>query len=147
MNGCITLQLQEAAVRMVQTDRPKRQVYVKFIDFDIMQMTIQNMAGMAEFKHETDEISQVQIEIAGMGTRRVRIASLPPEIPDAAIQAALSKFGEVRAITEDQWSHAYRYPVSNGVRIAMVALRQHVPSVMNSPHYIQWPTHDVLWLW
>jgi hypothetical protein len=60
--------------------------------------------------------------------RRVRIANLPPEVPDRALKVALGKYGEVRDIQEEIWSSAYRYPVANGIRIAMVTLVQHIPS-------------------
>jgi len=41
-----------------------------------------------------------------------------------------SKYGDVRDITEEQWSQKYRYPVSNGIRIVQLQLKQHMPSHM-----------------
>jgi len=43
--------------------------------------------GQSEYKHDNGEISQVKIEVAGMGTRRVRLAGLPPETPDEAVNS------------------------------------------------------------
>jgi hypothetical protein len=43
----------------------------------------------------------------------------------------LGKFGEVRDIQSETWSNAYRYPVANGIRIAMLNLVQHIPSSIN----------------
>ena len=45
-----------------------------------------------------------------MGVRRIRIANLPPEVPDRTIREMLTKYDEVNDITEDAWSRAYRYP-------------------------------------
>jgi hypothetical protein len=56
--------------------------------------------------------------------RGIRLANLPPEVSDRTIRGALSPYGEVAAIHEDSWSSAYRYPVSNGVRIAVTKLKK-----------------------
>ena len=70
----------------------------------------------------------VMIEVAGFGTKKVGIANLPPGTPDETIHSALSPYGDVKKIAEDQWSRIYRYQVSNGVRLAEVVLRKHIPS-------------------
>jgi hypothetical protein len=67
----------------------------------------------------------------GMGLKKVRIANLPPEVPDGTVRDTLAQYGEVRAITEDQWTKGYRYQVSNGIRIVEMSLRKHLPSHMN----------------
>jgi hypothetical protein len=61
----------------------------------------------SEYKHENWEISHVEIEMAGMGTKRVRLANLPPETPDDAIRLALSTYVEIKEIQEEWWSRAY----------------------------------------
>jgi len=38
----------------------------------------------------------------------------------------MSKYGDVKDITEEQWSQKYRYPVSNGIRIVELQLKQHI---------------------
>jgi len=48
-----------------------------------------------EYKHENGVISQVKIEMADMGTRRVTLANLPPEIPDEAVCFAFSNYDEI----------------------------------------------------
>jgi hypothetical protein len=65
----------------------------------------------------------VNVEIAGMGIRRVRMAKLPPEVQDGMLLDALSKCREVKKITEEQWSRVYRYPVSTGARLVDIGLK------------------------
>jgi len=47
-------------------------------------------------------MSQVKIEMAGMGTRRVRLANLPPETPDEAVSFAFSQYGEIKEMQRER---------------------------------------------
>jgi len=69
-------------VTMVQIDGSRRQVYIKFTDLQYLKDLPHSTTGQSEYKHDNGEISQVKVEMAGMGTRRVRIASFPPETED-----------------------------------------------------------------
>jgi hypothetical protein len=122
------LRLQEDDILMIQVDGPRRRVYVKFTTGERLQTVFRTIQGRQEYKHETGEISEVQIELAGLGIRRVRIANLPPEIQDNVIRDVMAKYGDVREVTEEYWSRIYRYKVSTGVRIAEINLKKHVPS-------------------
>jgi hypothetical protein len=42
----------------------------------------------------------------------------------------MSKYGDVKDITEKQWSQKFRYPVSNEIRLVELQLKQHIPSHM-----------------
>ena len=95
-----------------------------------MHRQLQDTAGTQNFKHDTGELSQVHISIAGMGIRKVRIANVPPEVPDRTIRDNLAKYGEVKDIEEELWTKAYRYKVSNGIRIVEMNLKLHLPSHM-----------------
>jgi hypothetical protein len=95
-----------------------------------MHRLLQDTAGTQEFKHDTGEFSQVHISKGGMGIRKVRIANLPPEVPDRTIRDNLAKHGEVNDIKEELWTKAYRYKVSNGIRIVEMNLKLHLPSHM-----------------
>jgi hypothetical protein len=125
------LRLAEDDVQMIQIDGPRRRVYIKFISNMRMQEVLLGTREGLEYKHDNGELSQVRIEIAGMGLKKVRIANLPPELADRMVRDTLAQYGEVRAITEEQWTNAYRYRVSNGVRIVEMSLRKHLPSHMN----------------
>jgi len=79
------LHVPEYIVTMVQIDGPRRQVYNKFTDLRYLKDLHHSTMGQSDYKHDNGEISQVKIEMAGMGTRRVRIASLPPETEDETV--------------------------------------------------------------
>jgi hypothetical protein len=83
--------------------------------------------GEGEFCHSNSELSTVRIEAAGLGTKRVRLANIPPEVPDRVIKIVLEQYGEVKEIYAETWSQAYRYPVNNGIRVAVVTLVAHNP--------------------
>jgi len=72
------LHVPESVVAIVQTDGTRRQVYIKFTDFQYLQDLLRSTTGQSEYKHANAEISQVKIEMAGMGTRRVRLAKPSP---------------------------------------------------------------------
>ena len=63
------LRLQEDEIQMIQIDGSHRQVYIKFISADKMQLILQNIQGQQEYKHKNGEISIVKVELAGMGVR------------------------------------------------------------------------------
>jgi hypothetical protein len=60
--------------------------------------------------------------MAGMGTKRVRIANLPPETKEEKIRAALSQYGDIRDIQKEKWAKACRYVVDNGIRIVTITI-------------------------
>ena len=114
------LHIPEQLVRMVQIDGTKRHVYVKISDDTFITDILQKTKGRLEYKHTTGEISVVRLEMAGMGTRRARIANLTPETSDRAIRMPLAPYGEIVAIHEENRSKMYRYLVANGIRVATI---------------------------
>jgi hypothetical protein len=95
-----------------------------------MQFALQDSKGLLEYKHDNDELSQVIIELAGMGTKKIRIARLPPEVTENMIRDSLTKYGEVKNIRDEIWTSAYRYKLYNGIRIVDMKLKKHLPSHM-----------------
>ena len=100
----------EYAVTMVKIHEPRRQMYIKFTDFQYLQDLFHSTAGQSKYKYD-GEISQVKIEIVGMCTRRVRLANFLPETPDEAVSFAFSKYGEIKEMQREVWSKVYRYKV------------------------------------
>ena len=83
------------------------------------------------YKHDTGERSQVTVEIAGTGTKRIRIAGLPPEVKETTIRESLNKYREIANIRNETWAAAYRYKVSNGLKVVELTLKKHLPSYMS----------------
>jgi hypothetical protein len=67
---------------MIQIDGPGRRVYIKFHNNEQAQATLHATTGQLEYQHENGESYTVHIELAGMGTKCIRIANLPPEVPN-----------------------------------------------------------------
>jgi len=63
--------------------------------------------------------------MAGMGTRRVRIANLRLETPDEALSFAFSQYGEIKETQRLVWSKTSHYKVFNGVRTVVITLTTH----------------------
>jgi hypothetical protein len=124
------LKLLEDEVRMIQIDGPWRRVYIKLNSEVRLQAVLHATQGQLDYIHENGELSVVYIERAGMGVPRVRVANLPPEVQDRKLHEVIPRYGEVRAITEEQRSRGYRYPVHNGIRVVEMDLKNHIPSHM-----------------
>jgi len=98
--------LKEDDVREIQIDGPLRKVYVKFVTSERMMNIMQHIQEDLSFHHENGEISQVKVEAAGVGIRRVRASTLPPEVTDSQIVNVMSTYGDIKKIQDDVWSHA-----------------------------------------
>jgi hypothetical protein len=118
------MKLQTIDVIMIQIDKPKRHFYIKLRENKLLQQILQMTTGQLKYKHPNGEISNVKIEIAGVRKSRIRLANLPPEIPESIVRNALVKYGEVHDITHENWANTHRYPVANGIRAAMMILRR-----------------------
>jgi len=84
-----TLRLAEEDVSIIPVDGPKRCVYIKITNEDRLKEVLKYTNGLCEYKHENGEISQVRVEVAGMGTKKLRIAGLPPEIKEHRLKNIL----------------------------------------------------------
>ena len=122
------LRTQESTVRMIQIDDIKQQVLIKFVDNESVHALLRYMAGRAEYKYPSGELSIVIIDMAGMSTKRIRVANLPPEVHNDTLHESLASFGKVLNIHAETWARIYRYPVSNGVRQVVMHLTRHLPS-------------------
>jgi hypothetical protein len=98
--------LKEDDVREIQIDGPLRKVYVKFVTSERMMNIMQHIQEDLSFHHENGEISQVKVEAAGLGIRRVRASTLPPEVTDSQIVNVMTTYGDIKKIQDEAWSHA-----------------------------------------
>ena len=122
------IRIQEQKLQMIQIDGIKRQVHVKLTDKEYTMSIINDTRGHGEYKHHTGEIFPVEIAVAGMGHKKIRVANLPPEILDETVRDAFALFGQVLNIQNEMRARTYRYTVANGVRQINMTLTQHVPS-------------------
>jgi len=80
------------------------------------------------FHHENGETCKETVEIAGVGARRVRVSTLPPEVAEAQITNVIFTYGDVKKIHDEVRSHAYRFKVKTSVRLVDIGLKKHIPS-------------------
>jgi hypothetical protein len=120
---------------MIQIDGTSRQFFIKFTDLHFVHDIVNAINGETVYKHTTGEISPVRLVFAGMGTRRVRLAYLPPELPNTTIREVLSQYGDIQSIQDGTWAKHYRYKVSKGVHIVMMTLKKHIPSYITVAGY------------
>jgi hypothetical protein len=113
---------------MIQIDGIRRQVFIKLITNECVQSLLSETGAVAKYKHQNGEMSTVAIAVAGLGTKRIRVANLPPEVNDAVLMTSLAPYGKVVAIQEEMWAKSYRYAVAIGVRQVTIMLTRHIPS-------------------
>ena len=126
-NGSTTLRIPEQTVNTIQIDSVQRQVFIKLITNECVQSLLRETDGEAKYKHQNGEMLTVTIAVAGLGTKRVRVANLPPEVNDAVLMNSLAPYEKVIAIQEKMWAKSYRYAIANEVRQVTVMLTRHIP--------------------
>ena len=88
---------------MVHVDGPRRHVFIKLVNNGRIQEVIGTTQGQLDFHHENGEFSLVNVDIASLGMRRVRIANLLTEVPDRILRETMSKYDTVKGISEESW--------------------------------------------
>ena len=111
-----TLHLQEHEVVMVQIDGLRRHVYIKFREPQRMQAILTATQGQENFRHVNGEISKVRIEAVRLEMRRVRVASLPPEVEDKTLKMAMVAYGEIGTFSR---KHG-QMPIAIGIKVDYV---------------------------
>jgi hypothetical protein len=96
---------------MIQIDGIKRHVYIKLADADVVRAILRDTEGQAEYKYPPGDMSVVHIALAGLCTKRIRVANLPPEASNDSLKEAFAPYGKVMNIQNERWSKVYRYPV------------------------------------
>jgi len=120
---------------MIEIDGIKRQVFIKFVDNESVHALLRDTAGRTETNSPNREISIVNIDMTGMGTKRIRVANVPPEVHNDTLHESLASFGKFLNIHAKTWARIYRYPVSNGVRQVVMHLTRHLPSHLTIAGY------------
>ena len=99
-------------------------------DIEGVQDIIQGTGGQVEYKHTNGEISTVSVNMAGMGTRKIRIAKLPPEVAENTFRASLAHYGKILSVKKETWARTYRYAVANVIGQVEMTVTKHIPSHM-----------------
>jgi hypothetical protein len=129
------LKVKDHSALMIQIDGTRRQVFIKFTESTFVTDILNTTNGIAEYKHMIEEISPVRLELAGMGTWRIILANLPPELSGTAVRVALAPYGVIQSVNEETWSQNYRYVVANGIRVVTMSLNKHLPLHVNIAGY------------
>ena len=109
-------------------------------DIEGVQDIIQGTGGHAEYKHTNGVISTVSVNMVGMGTRKIRIANLPPEVAEDTLRTSLTQYGKILSVKEETWARTYGYAVAYGIRQVEMTLKKHIPSHMTiSGHRVLTP--------
>jgi hypothetical protein len=98
------LRIPEHTAKMIQIDGIKRHVYIKLADTESVLALLRDTAGQAQYKYPSGELSIVNITLAGLGTKRVRIANLAPEVSNDTPRATLAPYGKIVDIQNKRWS-------------------------------------------
>ena len=122
------LRIPEGDVQMIQIDGVRRQVFIKMANSEKVIAVLRNKGEQVDYIYPTGERACVSLAVAGMGTKRVRVANLPPEVPNDTLKASLAPYGKVIDVQIEKWSNIYRYAVANGVRQVTLLLTKHAPS-------------------
>jgi hypothetical protein len=71
------LRIPGKTVNLIQIEGTKRQVHIKLADKQCVKTVLRDTCGQAEYRHNNGEISTVDIAIAGMESKKIRIAKIP----------------------------------------------------------------------
>jgi hypothetical protein len=88
------LRIPEDQLRVIQIDGTK-QVFIKLTDGKSVQTLLTNTQGQVCYKHPNGERTQVTVEQAGLGKKKIRVANLPPEVNNDVLNGAFSPYGKV----------------------------------------------------
>jgi hypothetical protein len=93
---------------MIQIDGPKRQFYIILTEEDYVNTGTRNKNGQVTYKHNTGKLSRVDMAVAAMGFKKIRIANLPPEVPEKTLRTTLAQYRKIMSIQDEMWARFYR---------------------------------------
>ena len=99
------LHLETEDVVTIQIDGPRRQVYIKTTHATVVEQLLLRTKGESIYEYDSGERYKVIINQAGLGRRNVRVANLPPEMPEEIIRQHLRKYGQIATIKEEKWAN------------------------------------------
>jgi hypothetical protein len=85
----------EGDAQTILIDGVRRQVFIKLTDSNKVTAVLQDTGDQVEYKYTTGDVSFVSLAMADIGKKRVRVANLPPEVPDETLRASLAPYRKV----------------------------------------------------
>jgi hypothetical protein len=98
-----TLRLPDSDVNMIQIDGIKRQVFIKMTNIEKVQAVVNATGGEIDYTYPTGQIPTVTLAVAGLATKRFRVANLPPEISHDELRTALTPYEKTVNIQTEKW--------------------------------------------
>jgi len=89
------LRIPEHKVQMIQIGDIKRHVYIKLADTESVTALLRDTEDQAKYKYPPGELSIVNIAQAGLGTKRIRIANVPPDVSNGTLWATLAPYSKI----------------------------------------------------
>jgi hypothetical protein len=80
---------------MTQIDGIRRQVYIKMSAEEKVQAVLLVTGGETQYKYPTGQIPTVVLDIAGLGTKRIRMVNLPPKTTQEKVRSSLAQYGKI----------------------------------------------------
>lgn len=102
--------------------------YAKLYNPVLLERTLLNTGGKAEFRHRDGSVSTVSISDADVEIKTVRVFNLPPEVPHSYLKDVLSKYGDVKNIRYERWSSQHLLQCYSGIRSVQMHVKLNIPS-------------------
>ncbi|KAJ4447535.1 hypothetical protein ANN_09542 [Periplaneta americana] len=125
-----TLNINTDQVDMLQLNMQEKSLYIKVISPTVYEKIVQKHEGETKFKYGNGEQKQIKISKADSPAITVRVFNLPPEVPNSMVTTALTRYGVIHSVRNDQWSTAFPFPVNNGIRALKMEVKQNIPGSM-----------------
>ncbi|KAJ4429252.1 hypothetical protein ANN_26255 [Periplaneta americana] len=105
----------------------EKSLYIKVISPTVYEKIVQKHEGETKFKYGNGEQTQIKISKADSPAITVRVFNLPPEVPNSMVTTALTRYGVINSVRNEQWSTAFPFPVNNGIRALKMEVKQNIP--------------------
>ena len=147
VDRCQRVNDQEAT--MLQIDASKRHVHINFRNNGRKLGVFHSTEDQLDYRHSNVEISTARISAAEMGTRRVRIANLSPDVLDGVWSTTDASVWvrKSNGLSSGNMTPSIPSPVGQRHSTRNDYSRQtHYRGWQHGAGVIRWTPYDVLWL-
>lgn len=122
-----TLNINTDQVDSLQLNMQEKSLYIKVISPTVYENIVQKHEGETKFRYGNGEQTLIKISKADSPAITVRVFNLPPEVPNSMVTTALTRYGVIHSVRNEQWSTAFPFPVNNGIRALKMEVKQNIP--------------------